>query len=134
VVPELVEWGHLDDGAEELLGELVHLVDSLPARALAAHVLGFEQQETEPRLLHQIRDALARLQQTLPRVDDGLRERSDVTSGFVTLRGRKQKKKFNVLWNKAGEWMKNLPFVVFVGACERVVVVPDRQAVSGLVG
>ena len=87
MVPELVERGHLDDGAEELLGELVHLVDSLPARALAVHVLIFEPQETEARLLGQIRDALVRLQQTLPDVDDGLRERSDVTSGLVSLRG-----------------------------------------------
>ena len=59
VVPELVEWGHLDDGAEESLGELVHLVDSPPARVFAVAVLAFEPQETELWLIRQIRDALA---------------------------------------------------------------------------
>lgn len=85
MVPELVEWGHLGDRAEELLGELAHIVDSLPARALAAPVLAFEPQETELRLIRQVSDGLVRLQQILPCVEDGFRERSDVTSGFVSL-------------------------------------------------
>jgi hypothetical protein len=86
VVPELFEWGYLDDGAEELLGELAHLrrfAASTCARCV--HVLVFEPQEAEARLLGQIRDALVRLRQTLPGVDDGLRERSDVTSGLLSL-------------------------------------------------
>ena len=71
----------------------MHLADSLPARVLALPVLAFEAQETELRLLRQIRDAQLRLQQTSPRVDDGLRERSDVPSGFDSLRGGEPKKK-----------------------------------------
>ena len=85
MVPELVERGHFDDGAEELLGELVYLIYSLPTHALTVPVLAFESQETELGLVREIRDTQTRLHQILPRVDDGLRERSDVTSGFVAL-------------------------------------------------
>jgi len=93
VVPEVIERGHLDEGAEKVLGPLMHLADPLSARLFAGLVLALKPQEAELGVLRQTRDAQAGLQQTLACGRDGLRERSDVTSGLVTLRGREKESK-----------------------------------------
>jgi hypothetical protein len=88
VFPEFVGWRNLDDRTKELLGELMHLVDSLSARAFAVPVFAFEPQETELGPVRQVCNVHARLHQFLPRIDDGLGQRSDVARGSVDLRGR----------------------------------------------
>jgi hypothetical protein len=56
VVPKVVQRGYFDERAQEVLGELENLANSLPARFLSGLVLALEPQEAKLRVLRQIYD------------------------------------------------------------------------------
>jgi hypothetical protein len=84
------ERGHLDEGPEEVFGESVHVLDPRSATHPALFVLVLEPTEVEVQVTY---DVLAGPQESLAGVGDGLGERSDITSGLVTLREREREGK-----------------------------------------
>lgn len=90
MVPEVVQWGYLDEGAQEVLGELENLADPLLARVLAVLVLALEPLEAKLRVLRQVCDVLVGLLEALSSFGDGLGQNVDITSGLILrLGGRK---------------------------------------------
>ena len=61
MVPEIVQWGYLNEGTQEVLGELENFADPLLAHILAVRVLALESLEAKLGVLRQVCDVLVGL-------------------------------------------------------------------------